>query len=131
VGVAHGLVVANTAQGNIELWKIAKGAAAHTGMGRITAEFIGNRSSMQNSELMTSMGDIVVYFADSAVANLRAVAGSCPSRRFVSEFPELKITKGAANYGPHSMAAEGVIHGGGPAIEMRTMVGQIELHSIR
>ena len=112
VGVAHGLVVANTAQGNIELWKIAKGAAAHTGMGRITAEFIGDRSSMKNSELMTSMGDIVVYFADSAAANLRAVAGSCPSRRFVSEFPELKITKGAANYGPHSMVAEGVIHGG-------------------
>ena len=131
IGVAHGLVAANTAQGNIELWKIAKGAAAHTGMGRITAEFIGNRNSMKNSELMTSMGDIVVYFADSAAANLRAVAGSCPSRRFISEFPELRITKGAASYGPHSMVAEGMIHGGGPTVEMRTMVGQIEVRGIR
>jgi putative adhesin len=131
IGVANGLVVANTAQGNIELWKIAKGAAAHTGMGRITAEFIGERGSLKNSELITSMGDIVVYFGDSAAANLRAVAGSCPSKRFVSEFPELKITKGAPNYGPHSMVAEGVIHGGGPQIEMRTMVGQIEVRSIR
>jgi len=131
IGVAYGLVVANTAQGNIELWKIAKGAAAHTGMGRITAEFVGDRNSMKNSELMTSMGDIVVYFAGSAAANLRAIAGSCPSRRLVSEFPELKITKGVPSYGPHSMVAEGVINGGGPMIEMRTMVGQIEVRSIK
>ena len=131
IGVAHGLVVANTAQGNIELWKLAKGAAAHTGMGRITAEFIGGRDSLKNSELMTSMGDIVVYFAGSSGANLRAVAGSCPSRRLVSEFPELKITKGVPSYGPHSMVAEGVINGGGPTIVMRTMVGQIEVRSIR
>ena len=131
VGVAHGLVVANTVQGNIELWKITKGVAAHTGMGRITAEFVGDRNSMKNSELVTSMGDIVVYFADSAAANLRAVAGSCPSRRLVTDFPELKVTEGEAKYGPHSMVAEGVIHGGGPTIDLRTMVGQIELRSIR
>ena len=131
IGVAHGLVVANTAQGNIEIWKIEKGAAAHTGMGRITAEFIGGRNSLKNSELMTSMGDIVVYFAGSAAANLRAIAGSCPSRHFVSEFPELKITPGERQYGPHSIVAEGVIHGGGPTVEMRTMVGQIEVRNIR
>ena len=130
IGVAHGLVVANTAQGNIELWKITKGAAAHTGMGRITAEFIGGRGALQNSELMTSMGDIIVYFAVSSGANFRAVAGSCPSRRLISEFPELKIAKGVPTYGPQSMVAEGAINGGGPIVEVRTMVGQIEVRSI-
>ena len=130
IGVAQGLVVANTAQGNIELWKIAKGAAAHTGMGRITAEFIGGRSSLKNSELMTSMGDIVVYFAGSSGATVRAVAGSCPSHRLISDFPELKITKGPPSYGSQSMVAEGAINGGGPVVEVRTMVGQIEVRGI-
>ena len=131
VGVAHGLVVANTALGDIELWKISQGVAAHTGMGRITAEFIGDRSSAKNSELVTARGDIVAYFAESAPGNLHAVAESCPSRRFVSEFPQLKITNAVPHYGPRSMAVEGVIHGGGPTIEMRTMVGQIEVRQVR
>ena len=65
IGVAHGAVVASTAMGNIELWKLSQGAEAHTGMGRITAEFVGDRNSMRDSELVTSMGDIVVYFAGS------------------------------------------------------------------
>ena len=43
IGVAHGPVVASTALGDIALWKLAQGADAHTGMGRITAEFIGDR----------------------------------------------------------------------------------------
>jgi DUF4097 and DUF4098 domain-containing protein YvlB len=131
VGVAHGEVVARTAQGNIELWKLSKGTDAHTGLGRITAEFIGDRNSMRSSELVTSMGDIVVYFAGTVPGNLHAVAGSCPSRHILSEFPELKISNGIAEYGPRSVTAEGAIHGGGPMIDVRTTVGQIELRNIR
>jgi putative adhesin len=131
VGVAHGEVVARTAQGNIELWKLSKGADAHTGRGRITAEFVGDRNSTRNSELVTSMGDIVAYFAGTTPGNLHAVAGSCPARRILSEFPELKISNGIAEYGPRSVAADGAIHGGGPMIDMRTMIGQIELRNIR
>jgi hypothetical protein len=131
IGVAHGEVVASTALGNIELWKLSEGAEAHTGMGRITAEFVGDRNSMRNSELVTSMGDIVVYFAETVPGNIHAVSGRCPSRHILSDFPELKISKGVAEYGPRSIAAEGAIHGGGPVIEMRTMVGQIELRNAR
>lgn len=127
IGVARGEVNASTAMGNIELWKLAQGAIAHTGMGRITAEFVGNRSSMRRSELVTSMGDIVVYFGGSAPANLHAVTGESPTRHILSEFPDLKISNGSAS----SIAAEGEIHGGGPVVEMRTMVGQIELRNAR
>lgn len=130
VGVANGEVVATTAQGDIELWKLAQGANAHTGMGRITAEFVGSRNTTHNTQLVTSMGDIVVYFGGTAPGNLHAVAGSCPSRHILSEFPDLKISNGVAEYGPHSVVAEGAIHGGGPEIDLRTMVGQIELRSI-
>jgi hypothetical protein len=49
----------------------------------------------------------------------------------ISEFPELKISNGVAQYGPKSIVAEGAIHGGGPEILMRTMVGQIELRNAR
>jgi hypothetical protein len=131
IGVANGEVEASTALGDIELWKLSKGADAHTGMGRITAEFVGDRNSMKNSELVTARGDIVVYFAGTAAGNLHAVAGTCPSRRILSEFPELKLSNGIAEYGPRSAIAEGSIHGGGPAIVMRTMVGQIELRNAR
>jgi DUF4097 and DUF4098 domain-containing protein YvlB len=131
IGVAHGGVVASTALGNIELWKLSQGADAHTGMGRITAEFIGDRASMRDSELVTSTGDIRVYFADSVPGNLHAVTGTSPTRQILSEFPELKISNGNSNYGPRSIAAVGAIHGGGPPIEVRTMAGQIELRNVR
>jgi hypothetical protein len=131
VGVAHGEVVANTGLGNIELWKLEKGVEAHTGMGRITAEFIGDRSSMRNSKLVTSMGDVVVYFGGSAIGNIHAVTGASPTRHIFSDFPGLKISNGGAEYGPRSIAADGAIHGGGPMIEVRTMLGQIELRNIK
>jgi hypothetical protein len=131
VGVAHGPVLASTAMGDIELWKLAQGAKAHTGMGRITAEFIGTRKSMHDSELITSMGDIMVYFAGSLPCNVHAVTGSSPTRHIVSEFPDLKISNGMAEYGPRSIVADGTIHGGGPSIDVRTLIGQIELRNIR
>ena len=131
IGVAHGPVVASTALGDIALWKLAQGADAHTGMGRITAEFIGDRNSMKDSELVTSAGDIVVYFGGTVPGNLHAVAGTSPTRRIVSDFPDLKISNGIAGVGPRGMVANGAIHGGGPSIEVRTMVGQIELRNVR
>jgi hypothetical protein len=131
IGVAHGTVMASTALGNIELWKLAQGAEAHTGMGQITAEFIGDRNSMRNSELVTSMGDIVVYIAATVPCNIHAVTGASPAHRIFSDFPDLKITNGAVEYGPHSIAADGAIHGGGSLIEVRTMIGQIELRNAR
>ena len=129
VGVAHGPVTASTALGNIDLWKLSQGATAHTGMGKITAEFISDRASMHTSELVTSMGDIVVYFAGAVPGNVHAVTGRSPTRRVVCEFPELKISNGLIKYGARSIVAEGAIHGGGPEIDLRTMVGQIELRN--
>lgn len=131
VGVAHGAVVASTVMGDIELWKLARGAKAHTGMGRITAEFVGDRSSMQPSELVTAMGNILVYFAGSVPGHIHAVTGASSTHQIVSEFPELKISNGVAQYGPRSVVADGAIHGGGPLIEVQTLNGQIELRNAR
>jgi hypothetical protein len=131
IGVAHGAVLANTALGDIELWKLAQGAVAHTGMGKITAEFVGDHASARDSELKTSMGDVVVYFAGMAPGDLHAVTGGSPSRHILSEFPDLKMTKGVAEYGPRSIVAEGTIHGGGPHIEVRTLLGQIDLRNAK
>ncbi len=131
IGVAHGGVVASTALGNIELWKLSKGVDARTGMGRITAEFIGGRESMRESALVTSMGDIVVFFAPGAPGTVHAITGASPTHRILSEFPDLKVTNGTAAYGPRSIIVDGAIHGGGPPIEIRTMVGQIELRNSR
>jgi hypothetical protein len=131
VGVAHGMVMATTAYGNIELWKLSQGAVAHSGLGRITAEFVGDRNSMRDSELATTMGDIVAYFSPQVPGNIRAITGACPARKIVSDFSSLKVFTGLAEYGPRSVAAFGAIHGGGPTIELRTMTGQIELREIQ
>lgn len=131
IGVAHGPVVASTALGDIELWKLAQGVEAHTGMGRITAEFVGDRKSMQDSELVTAAGDIVVYFAGTVPGNVHAVTGTSPTRRILTDFPDLKISNGIPAYGPRSIVANGAIHGGGPPIEVRTMIGQIELRNAK
>jgi hypothetical protein len=77
------------------------------------------------------MGDIVVYFAGTVPGNVHAVTGKCPARHILSDFPSLKILSGIPAYGPRSVVADGAIHGGGPAIELRTMVGQIELREVR
>lgn len=131
IGVAHGMVVANSTQGDIELWKLSQGAQAHTNIGRITAEFVGDRNSTRESALVTSMGDIVVYFATTVPANLYAVTGASPTRRIVSDFSELKTSSAVREYGPQSIVSEGHIHGGGPLIDVRTMAGQIELRSTK
>jgi len=131
IGVARGTVAANTALGDIELWKLSQGAVAHTGLGRITAEFVGDRNSMRDSELATTMGDIIAYFSPAASANIRAITGVCPGQKILSDFSSLKISTGLAEYGPRSVAAFGAIHGGGSTIEMRTMAGQIELRSTK
>jgi hypothetical protein len=131
VGVAHGEVVANTALGNIELWKVEHGVDAHTGMGRITAEFVGDHNTVRQSKLVTAMGDVVVYFAGSAPGTIHAVTGASPTKHILSEFAGLKISNGGAEYGPRSIAADGAIHGGGPVIEVRTTLGQIELRNAK
>lgn len=131
IGVAHGMVAVSTAMGDIELWKLAQGAIAHTGMGSITAEFIAPRGAMRNSELVTSMGNIVAFFDSSVAINVRAVTGASPSKRIINEFPDLKLANGMAQYGPRSIFVEGAIHGGGPDLYVRTMVGQIELRNTR
>ena len=131
VGVAHGTVAVNSTMGDIELWKLAQGVRAHTGMGRITAEFVAVHGALLPSELITAMGDIVIFFGGDTSGYLRAVTGVSPTHRVISDFPELHISNGLAQYGPRSILLEGPIHGGGPGIEARTMVGQIEVHPAR
>ncbi len=128
VGVAHGMVSVNSTMGDIELWKLAQGAHVHTGMGRITAEFIAAHGALQPSDLVTAMGDIVIFLGPQTSGTLRAVTGISPTHRVVSDFPELRTTSGLAQFGPRSILLEGPIHGGGADIEARTMVGQIEVH---
>jgi hypothetical protein len=127
IGVARRTVLVSTAMGDIELWKLWQGASAHTGMGRITAEFVGNGSNMHDSELVTTMGDIVAYFSPSAPATVRAISGASPSKRILSDFADLKMVYGLPDFGPRSVGASGPIHGGGAHVELRTMAGQIEL----
>lgn len=131
IGVARGDVHVATMMGDMELWKLSQGAVARTGAGRITAEFIGDRRSMHDSELATTIGDIITYFAEVTPATLHVVSAVGPAKRIITEFPDVRIIGFVPEYGPNSIAAAGAVHGGGPVIEMRTMAGHIELHTIK
>jgi hypothetical protein len=43
----------------------------------------------------------------------------------LSDFPGLNISRQGGNMVPVSMSAEGALNGGGPALRIRTTIGQI------
>jgi len=126
VGSARGPVIAVTGGGNIELWKLHRGAQVQTGAGAITAEFLGGKGGFGESYLRTSAGDVLVYLSSKLPATVSAASEMCSGRGIRSDFPELRITSEGGDYGPKSMYAEGTLNGGGPALKVRTTIGQIE-----
>jgi len=126
VGSSKGPVVARTGAGNIELSKLVHGADARSGMGTIQAEFLGSAGAIQ-SALHTGAGDIVVYVKSGVPLTVHATAEIAAGRGIRSDFPEMKVTAEDGGWGPKTMFAEGVLNGGGPLLDLRTSVGQIDI----
>ena len=126
VGSSKGPVVARTGGGNIELSKLAQGADARSGMGRIQAEFLGSSGAIE-SVLHTGAGDIVVYVKNGVPLTVRAATEIAAGQGIRSDFPEMKVTAEDGGWGPKMMYAEGVLSGGGPLLNLRTSIGQIDI----
>jgi DUF4097 and DUF4098 domain-containing protein YvlB len=126
VGSSKGPVVARTAGGTIELWKLAHGADAQSGIGSIQAEFLGSSDAGQ-SALHTGGGDIVVYVKSGVPLTVRATTDIAAGQGIRSDFPEMKVTAEDGGWGPRTMYAEGALSGGGPLLNLRTSIGQIDI----
>jgi hypothetical protein len=123
--MSKGPVIASTGGGNVELWKLYRGAQVQTGAGAITAEFLGGKGAFGDSYLHTSAGDVVVYLTTAFSGSIRASSEMASGSGIRSDFPELRITSEGGDYGPKAMFAEGSFNGGGPVLKVRTTIGQI------
>ncbi len=121
---ASGPVRVTTGGGSVELYKLSRGAQVETGAGPIFVEFVG-KHGFADSFLHTAAGDVTVCFASNFPVTVHATSDMAIGRGISSDLPGLNITQQGGQFSPKSMAAEGPLNGGGPALRIRTTMGQI------
>ena len=127
LGSAGGNVIANTASGGIKLKKLTRGVRAQTTAGPIEAEFIAKRGEFTDSDLETTVGDIVVYLPSDLGATIKASVELANGHNIFTDFDGIKVTKEGGDWGPREIYAEGRINGGGPVLKLHTTNGNIEI----
>ena len=127
VASATGPVQVTTGGGSVTLFNLGRGAQVETGAGPVTVEFLGNHG-FTDSYLHTASGDVTVCFANSLPVTVHANSDMASGHGIVSDFSGLNISQQGGAYSPRSMSAEGAINGGGPALRIRTTIGQIAFH---
>jgi DUF4097 and DUF4098 domain-containing protein YvlB len=121
---ATGPVQVTTGGGSVALYRLGRGAQVETGAGPIIVEFLGSHG-FTDSFLHTASGDVTVCFAGNLPVTVHATSDMASGHGILSEFPGLNITQQGGQWSPRSMSAEGAINGGGPALRIRTTIGQI------
>ena len=117
-------VTVKTGGGSVELYNLGRGAQVETGAGPITVEFVGNHG-FTDSFLHTASGDVTVCFASNMPVTVHATSDMANGRGIWSDFPGLEHHQAGRQHGSASMSAEGALNGGGPALRIRTTIGQI------
>jgi DUF4097 and DUF4098 domain-containing protein YvlB len=130
LGSAGGPVRVTTGGGSVELFKLSRGAQVETGAGPITVEFLGS-NGFTDSFLHTAAGDVAVCFSGNMPVSVHATSDMATGRGIFSDLPGLKIDRQGGQYSPRLMSAEGALNGGGPALRIRTTMGQIGFHRCR
>ena len=102
------------------------GIRAETGGGAIVAELSADREAFTDSRLETPTGDIIVYIPEGLGVNIQAAVEVAQGEGILTEFQELKITRGNEKWGPRETYAQGSLNGGGPVLHVHTTDGHIE-----
>jgi len=105
---------------------------ANTPAGRILAEISANRQSFAPSHLDTGVGDVQVFLPPDLPLNIDAVIDEAAGHRIFSEFPGLDI-QGAREpliFGTGRVRARCALNGGGKALMIHTVTGNIEIHRL-
>ena len=128
---AHDVVRASTSGGGIRLTGLSHGVTAKTAAGPIYAEFTADKNSFSDSDLETSVGDVVVYLPTSLPVTVRATIDAAMGHRMISDFSEVKITQEGGEWGAREIYGQGAINGGGPLLRIRTTAGNVEVRRER
>lgn len=128
VEYARALVRAETAAGSIRLVRVAGPVRAETASGNILANIAATREAWAESVLETASGDILVTLPKDLALTVRAAIKMASGRNGItSDFP--LTMRSAERPGPREVYAEGPINGGGAALRLRTVSGNIEIRS--
>jgi len=131
LGSARGDVRVITGGGAVELMKVGQSAHVETGGGSIMVQFVAGRTQFKDSMLRTALGNVVVYLPKDLGVDIHASTEMANGSGITSAFPELMINSTGGKYGPKSMSAEGMLNGGGPALRVRTTIGEIDIKRLQ
>lgn len=126
---ARGLVQAQTAGGNIDLYSIESAVRAQTAAGRILAEISAKPQTFGASQLMTASGDVQVFLPPDLPLTIKAAIAQALGHRIVSDFP-LHIQNQEESFRQRSQRGEAQLNGGGNLLQIRTMMGNIEIRKL-
>jgi len=121
-----GTAQAQSGGGSIHVISVRGGLRAETGGGAIVAELSADHGTFTDSRLETPAGDIVVYIPNGLGVNIQAAVETAQGAGIITDFSELKITRGNEKWGPRETYAEGSLNGGGPVLHVHTTAGHIE-----
>jgi hypothetical protein len=126
---ARGLVEAQTAGGGLDLLQLMSAVRAETAAGPILAQIDASPQTFRNSSLESSAGDIQVLLPPTLPVTLSAVINNAAGHRILTDFP---VTVGSQQYGLASgeVHAHGAVAGGGPLLNLRANMGNIEIRKM-
>lgn len=125
---ASGPTELETSAGNVYLMQVENSVRASTGSGGITAWFGPGAKLTSPCRLAAGEGDIVVYLPKLLHVTVDAQVELGGDHRVIVDpaFP-LKVTYGEPDEGSQAVRAEGELNGGGAALVLRTVSGNIRL----
>lgn len=129
VAGAKGGVRAETSGGSITLLKSMSSVQAQTSAGRILAQIDAGRSTFGPSRLETGVGDVDVFLSPALPVTIDALIAHSAGNRIISDFP-LEISRIKNGFALGQEWAKGPIHGGGSPLEIRTVMGNIQIRKM-
>lgn len=130
VGSAGGARCESSA-GAIRVRTRGRGLRAQTAMGSIVAEFLPGAPVLEDSSVVSGSGDITVLLPSNLSVSVQAVSESRGRlARIISDFPEIHLT-GLEAWPVRTVAAQGVLNGGGRMLQVTGAGGTIYLRRTR
>jgi hypothetical protein len=130
---ARGIVRVQTAAGSIDMFQLQSAVLASTASGRILAEINANRQSFANSNLDTAVGDVQVFLPTNLPLDIEAVIDEAAGHRIFSDFP-LTVQGGPPDddqdFGMRTVRGKTALNGGGKALVIHTVMGNIEIRKL-
>lgn len=127
---ARGMVVAETAGGSIDLLRLMSAVRARTSAGRILAQISANRNSFAPSHLETSVGDVQVFLPPELPLTIDAVIDEAAGHKILSDFPQINVRGDQEGFTASTVRGHGALQGGGAELNIRTVMGNIEIRKL-